>query len=449
MSDENILLIGFGGAGLRTLGEFDKLIAEDSSLRDLRQDNLYYLVIDAGQTSMADFGYGIRKRSDGQRMPFVRKLFLPGRLSANDLNATLSADFRSARKNGEKDPGYIRLCENFWTDLKGLPMCDWMIDGVPVMRGPHPTEAYALTWYKMGEISDAVRDVVDEMRRRNQMFAGNGLRVYFVAGLADGTGRGSWAHVMLKIKETLCGQYGVNVLTTGLFFDAGIRCFYVDSVPTLALSDQVNSLTGLSELSAWMRNGMSKTPVEIRLPSLWTPEDSASDVLKIGEGCALKACSPVDTAYLIGGRCFDRCEAYFKMAVSALCEMIDGHFDEASYADDGVTAPFLVNVTCKGNVNDDVRSHPFDAIRCLDYWKESAICSSLRRVERDDGGMVVNRPVIGPMNTFLDMGFISPRFVREPRLSALRWKPWVDQSGTMNPTANGRSQGSKDGKEDE
>ena len=230
---------------------------------------------------------------------------------------------------------------------------------------------------------------------------------------------------MLKIKETLCGQYGVNVLTTGLFFDADIRCFHVNNVPTLALPDQVNSLTGLSELSAWMRNGMSKTPVEIRLPSLRTPEDLASDVLKIGEGCVLNACSPVDTAYLIGGRCLDRCEAYFKMAVSALCEMIDGHFDEASYADDGATAPFLVNVTCQGNVNDDVRTHPFDAIRCLDYWKESAVYSSLRMVERDDGGMVVNRTPIGPMNVFLGMGFVSPRFVREPRLSALRWKPWI------------------------
>ena len=190
MSGENILLVGFGGAGLRTFGEFDTLIAGDSSLRDLRQDNLYYLVIVVRRTSMVDFGYGIRKRSDGQRMPFIRNLFLLGGLSGEELNATLSADFLSASKNGEKEPGYIRLCENFWTDLKGLPMCDWMIDGVPVMRGPHPTEAYAMAWYKMGEISDAVRDVVDEMRRRNQMFAGNGLRVYFVADLADGTGRG-------------------------------------------------------------------------------------------------------------------------------------------------------------------------------------------------------------------------------------------------------------------
>ena len=109
------------------------------------------------------------------------------------------------------------------------------------------------------------------------------------------------------------------------------------------------------------------------------------------------------------------------MAVSALYGMIDGHFDEALYAGDGATEPFLVNVTC-----DDVRPHPFDAIRCLDYWRESAVCSSLRMVERDDGGMVVNREPIGPMNVFLDRGYISPRFVREPRLSALRWKPWVD-----------------------
>ena len=420
MRDEDILLVGFGGAGLRTLGEFDTLIAGDSSLQDLREDNLYYLVVDANRNSMAGFESGMRKRSDGQRMPYVRNLFLPGRLSGNELNAMLSADFRSARTKGEKSPGYMRLCENFWTDLHGLPMCDWMIDGLPVMRGPHPTESYALAWYKMGEIRDAVRDVVVEMYRRNEPSADRGLRVYFVAGLADRTGRGCWAHVMLKIKETFCDQYGVNVATTGLFFDAGTRCFYANGVPTLTLSDKVNSLTGLSELSAWMRNGKSKNPVEIRLPSLRTPEDLASDVLKIGEGGALNACSPVDTAYLIGGRCLDRCEEYYKKAVFALYGMIEGHFDETLYADDGATEPFLVNVTC-----DDVRTHPFDAIRCLDYWKESAVCSSLRMVERDDGGMVVNRNPIGPMNVFLGMGFVSPRFVREPRLSALRWKPWI------------------------
>ena len=420
MRAEDILLVGFGGAGLRTLGEFDTLIAGDSSLQDLREHNLYYLVVDANRNSMAGFESGIRKRSDGQRMPFVRNLFLLDRLSGDDLNATLTAAFRSARTNGEKSLGYTRLCENFWTDLHGLPMCDWMIDGLPVMRGPHPTESYALAWYKMGEIRDAVRDVVVEMYRRNEPSADRSLRVYFVAGLADRTGRGCWAHVMLKIKETFCDQYGVNVPTTGLFFDAGTRCFYANGVPTLTLSDKVNSLTGLSELSAWMRNGKSKNPVEIRLPSLRTPEDLASDVLKIGEGGALNACSPVDTAYLIGGRCLDRCEEYYKKAVFALYGMIEGHFDETLYADDGATEPFLVNVTC-----DDVRTHPFDAIRCLDYWKESAVCSSLRMVERDDGGMVVNREPIGLMNVFLDRGYISPRFVREPRLSALRWKPWI------------------------
>ena len=461
MRDENILLVGLGGAGLRTLEEFDTLIAGDSSLQDLREDNLYYLVVDANRNSMAGFESGMRKRSDGQRMPYVRNLFLPGRLSGNELNAMLSAYFRSARTNGEKSPGYMRLCENFWTDLHGLPMCDWMLDGVPVMRGPHPTESYALAWYKMGEIRKAVRDAVAEMCRRNEMSAINGLRVYFVAGLADRTGRGCWAHVMLKIKETLCGQYGVNVPTTGLFFDAGTRCYYVNGVPTVTLSDKVNSLTGLSELSAWMRNGKSKNPVEIRLPSLRTPEDLTSDVLKVGEGCVLNACSPVDTAYLIGGRCFDRYKEYYKMAASALYGMIDGHFDEALYAGDGATEPFLVNVTCQGNVDDDVRTHPFDAIRCLDYWKEeSVVCSSLRMVERDDGGMVVNREPIGLTNVFLDMGYISPRFVREPRLSALRWKPWVDLTSEShnrahrhrrkilhNPTANDLNQGDDDGKE--
>ena len=64
------------------------------------------------------------------------------------------------------------------------------------------------------------------------------------------------------------------------------------------------------------------------------------------------------------------------------------------------------------------REHPLDGILSFDYWKDPQVADLLREAERPDGALVFSD----------NLGYISPRFVRDPEVSAKRWKPWVERT---------------------
>ena len=66
------------------------------------------------------------------------------------------------------------------------------------------------------------------------------------------------------------------------------------------------------------------------------------------------------------------------------------------------------------------REHSLDGILSFDYWKDPQIEDLLREAERPDGALVFSD----------NLGYISPRFVRDQAVSAKRWKPWVKERKT-------------------
>ena len=58
--------------------------------------------------------------------------------------------------------------------------------------------------------------------------------------------------------------------------------------------------------------------------------------------------------------------------------------------------------------------------KSLDYWQEPDVRDCLQTAERENG-----ESIFAPTDLRHPYGYVSPRFVRDPKVSALRWKPWT------------------------
>lgn len=65
--------------------------------------------------------------------------------------------------------------------------------------------------------------------------------------------------------------------------------------------------------------------------------------------------------------------------------------------------------------------HPFDAFPALEYYREPDVLSKLMETEREDG-----KTIFDDASILGGLGYVSPWFVRNPAVSAKRWKPWAD-----------------------
>ena len=330
MSNNPILLVGFGGSGIRTLDAFDALLAANRSLACNRSDNVYYCVVDTEDVAIRQFQRSIIKRGRGAGCPYVATCCLSQNIQNFDEIVRPVFDRFYGHPN---DAGLSRIREHWWFDADGRPFRG--LDGLNVMygSGTSPSVAFALAWYQMRRIEESLCELIDEIKRRSIYGQSviSRLRIYFVTSLAGGTGRGSWAPVMLKIKE-IFGNWGCGCFTTGLFFDASIFVEVVKDSPNDAWIYKVNSLTGLSELSFWIGDDMRRVchvPISVRLPDMVSPTNPEKDVLNIeDEKQLLHSVSPVDNAYLICGQssacgCLSSSNQYFQVAGHGLFALYD------------------------------------------------------------------------------------------------------------------------------
>jgi hypothetical protein len=63
-----------------------------------------------------------------------------------------------------------------------------------------------------------------------------------------------------------------------------------------------------------------------------------------------------------------------------------------------------------------------DSVASLDYWKKPDVLARLGKAELQDG-----ESIFAPKGMYHAYGYISPRFVRDPAVSAKRWKPWTEE----------------------
>ena len=360
MRSNPFLLVGFGGAGLRTLDAFDAMVAANSSHAHQLRENIYYFAVDTEQAAIQALQESILRRSNGARGPYTTTCCLSQNIQNFDEIVRHVFDRFYGRPD---DVGLSRLREHWWFDADGRPFRGW--DGLNVMDGSgmSPVVAFTLAWHQMRMIEEKVGEILDNIKRRSMdcMDPISRIRIYFVTSLAGGTGRGSWAPVMLKVKEVFRDRYRAFCHMTGLFFDASIFADTVQGSPNEALAHKVNSLTGLSELSFWMDDdmrGMCREPISVRLPDMVSPTNPEKDVLNIAdEKEFMYSVSPVDDAYFICGQSSDygrlaSPNEYFQMAGRALFTLCDTSDIEARLINDSHVirsfAPLVLTVDVAG-----------------------------------------------------------------------------------------------------
>ena len=109
MSSKPILLVGFGGAGIKTLDAFDDLLASNSSLASNSNDNVYYFVVDTEKAAIQQFQQSIAMRSRGLGSPYVATCCLSQNIQNLDEILRPVFDRFYGRPN---DPGLSRIREH-------------------------------------------------------------------------------------------------------------------------------------------------------------------------------------------------------------------------------------------------------------------------------------------------------------------------------------------------
>jgi len=340
------LIIGCGGSGIRTLTRLNELLASNYEWRHRLQQDMFYMAVDTQKSMLDRFEADIRKQMGRSDLPYIARVHLSeGLVYLNDFIKPYFDDC--------SDANIEALKKHWWHDPDDADAAFRAPLIFPLQEGAGqcPIAAYGLAWYRMKKIGDAVTKVIDAVVARgdadpNQL---TNLNVIIVTSLAGGTGRGCWNMLTFKIRQYIKTKYEKEVTPLGVFFD--VSCFQ-DTPGTQSGNQQrdmkVNALTGLSELSCWMRmarNVPLNVKCDYRLPNMRTPTDEKTDVLNTNseETRNVFHRTPVNNAYIIcrsnGVAFLANNNSYHEMAGSGLYARIINSEVTGNVIND--PAPFL------------------------------------------------------------------------------------------------------------
>lgn len=327
------LLVGMGGSGMKTLSRFVNLLTEHAEESVNSEVFMAYLLVDtdAGELELCE--KEIRQAySRVHREPNIRTVLLSADIT--DFSSFVASKLK---KGGHHE----RLRETWWyrTNRKGAPEPFTAInlkDSPTRGAGQCPQVSTFLAWNQMRLIESTVDDILNTLKNRSvqgKNLQNWTLEVSLVSSLAGGTGRGCWHLVSSKIREKL-RDLNQRPKPVGFFFDSSIFGETVKrEEQTMKL--RVNSITGVSELIAWLRNEYERDSdlpsFRFTLPSLENPDDRSSDLIdttKLNvtvageELMGVTGRAPISAAYLIfnagkQGR-LGPADAYYQSVASAL-----------------------------------------------------------------------------------------------------------------------------------
>lgn len=295
------VFVGCGGSGILTLSQLNGLLAEDPYWRPRLSSDVYYVVLDTRTAEIEGFLQTIRRQIGTADAPHVVGIRLAqGRSILQPMVAEYfvrAFDGADKAKTAAKE----RLHAHWWTTAKGEPFVAEKVRPLQDGAGQCPPASYFLAWHDLPSIEGALVNLftheIPARRAGGAMPPLDDLRVTIVAGLAGGTGRGTWELVAFKIREILLDRFGIAPRPSVYLFDASTFHKLAADKPETALAMKVNSLTGLSQLSCWV------SPTDARyqyaLPRMDTPGDPATDVLKVHLAYDKASGAPADNSCII------------------------------------------------------------------------------------------------------------------------------------------------------
>ena len=327
------LFVGMGGSGIKTLAKFVDLLTEHSQESANSEVFMAYLLVDTDIGEMAEYEKKIREAYKRvHREPILRCVHL-------SADITDFSSFVASKLN--KGDHHERLREVWWyrKNRSGKPEPFTAInlkDSPTRGAGQCPQVSTFLAWNQLRTIDVAIDELLNMLKNRSAQ--GKNLQnwtldVAMVASLAGGTGRGCWHIVASKIREKL-RDLNQRPKPVGFFFDSSIFAEDVKREEQVTKL-RVNSITGVSELIAWLRNEYERDtdlpPYQFRLPSLENPGSQSSDLIDTtklnvtvdGEELyGITGRAPVSAAYLVFGAgkqgTLGPAEAYYQSLASAL-----------------------------------------------------------------------------------------------------------------------------------
>ena len=327
------LLIGCGGSGITTLKRFNEMLAGNRQWRDRLWEEVSYLVVDTNVDETKDFIDTVEMQLGRAKKPIV-KLAQIAR-GYDTLGEIIAPNFED-----ENDLEKAELLRPYWWySPDGEPYRAHRRRHIEKGAGQCCPISYMTMWKYLPQLKRDLDDLFAKICKNN-IGANNplrDLRVYIVAGLAGGTGRGCWNLIAFAVRQYLKQNFKKDIAPIGIFFDAS--CYpnkEIQKDPDQVHSMRVNSLTGISELDAWIRLGGNNQDYYYTLPQLTNPREAAAiEVNPKKKPFDSSEKAPVEAAYLIFGKSgrsvLDRNTQYHEMVAAALYSMVVG----ARYIDPG------------------------------------------------------------------------------------------------------------------
>jgi len=285
------VLLGFGGSGGKILKSLMENMAQDPIGAKLASERCHIVLVDTDEGDLERAQQSIREGFDryGLDSPPPIETF---RLAEG---VDQFQDLVTARMLPSGDSEQQRAHRNdklkkFWWFRGNTPFsAPNMPENVDKGAAQCPLVSHMLAWDKM-EAFERVLAKIGDYTLNKRHLERYSIDLLIATGLAGGTGRGSWQLLSLKAREYFGqpknGERACRPI--GFFLDASCFEDIMLNRPEQSVKMHVNSLTGLSELSMWLRSAVplhgriavgdeeSCHEARFMLPNLAEPFDAAS-----------------------------------------------------------------------------------------------------------------------------------------------------------------------------
>lgn len=291
LNDTVNILLAFGGSGGKTVAELMRLMANDPAAARIASTRVHIVLCDTDDDDLE------KARRRIQEAFSQTGLADPPPIHAFRLadSVDLFQDLVSERMRPMSPEAKSTIRQFWWFEPSRNLQADrpFSASTMPenVNRGAAqcPLVSHFLAWDKLAEFERLLEQISTHSKnvRNLENFS---VDLFVVAGLAGGTGRGSWQSMAFKAREFFWqpknGQRACRPI--GFFFDWSCFSDVAEQRPEQRIKLQVNSYTGLSELSMWLRSSLPidgriaggdaniAREVGFMLPSLRAPADRSA-----------------------------------------------------------------------------------------------------------------------------------------------------------------------------
>lgn len=291
MNETVNILLGFGGSGGKTVAHLMEQMANDPQAARVASQRVYIVLCDTDDADLEKAKFNIEKAfretglSDHPRIETFRL--------ADSVD--LFQDLVSERMRAMTPEGKAAIRQYWWfeptRDGRGDRPFSAATMPENVNRGAAqcPLVSHFLAWDKLAEF-ERVLERITTYCKNTLNLEHFSIDLFVIAGLAGGTGRGSWQSLAFKAREYFWQERNGRraCRPIGFFFDWSCFSDVAAQRPEQAIKLQVNSYTGLSELAMWLRSAVPADSVIANqdaamarerafvLPSLRAPADRSA-----------------------------------------------------------------------------------------------------------------------------------------------------------------------------